>query len=515
MGRPKKQISAKQVEMLAAKGMPNTEIAVFFGVSVDTIDRRFAENIAIGKGQLKDRVRTAQLRAMDQGNSSMLLHLGKVYLGQSDKTIDEYLAEAIASAALTKDDLLSLIKNKDRVFNSQPKKSFEEFCKTAGYPPPFEKQVEMMKFGMDEELARLLLGARGYGKTDYTVILGLAYKIYLNPLKETNLIITKSKERNAAMLREIANACIANGMMFEISNATHLRTVGLQGKDHSVSAVTIKTVTLRGRHPKRVVMDDPVTEDDVSEATRTHVERVYNEVNKLCGNILIIGQPAHKYDLYAKLRGLVKTMEVPHGTIPELDHDLEAQRLAGVDEASIQASYFLKVLSEGTTPFDNVKYMPTFPTGDSSVAWIDPSFKGTDYTALSIIKSHMQGVAVVGFVFKKAWNHCLDEMVPHFKKYNVKKLAIECNSLGDQPVIMLRQLLQGSGIGVVGVDSVLNKHSKIMAAGSYAHLIHLSKESSKVYIDQVVKYEYKAEHDDAPDSLASCLEWIGLIRGKR
>jgi hypothetical protein len=127
----------------------------------------------------------------------------------------------------------------------------------------------------------------------------------------------------------------------------------------------------------------------------------------------------------------------------------------------------------------------------------------------------MQGIAVFGKTWKKAWNHCLDELVPFLKTHNVKKLAIECNSLGDQPVIMMRQLLQGSGIGVVGVDSVLNKHSKIMAAGSYAHLIHLSKESDKVYIDQVVKYEYKAENDDAPDSLASCLEWIGLIRGKR
>ncbi len=393
-------------------------------------------------------------------------------------------------------------------------KTFSEFCETAGYPAPYPKQIEMVHFGMGVKEARLLLGSRGYGKTDYVVILGIAYDLYLNP-GSTNLIITKSKERNAAILKEIANACGLNGLTFEKQNASCLRLTGLHGKDHSVSAVTIKTVTLRGRHPKRVIMDDPVTEDDASEATRSHVERVYNEVNKLVSNILIIGQPAHKYDLYAKLRGLVKTMEVPHGTIVELDHDLEAQRLAGVDEASISASYFLKVLSEGTTPFEKIRYIDKFPTGDSSVAWIDPSFKGTDWTALSIIKSHMQGVAVAGFTFKKAWNHCLDEIVPHLKKYNVKKLAIECNSLGDMPVTMLRQLLQGSGIGVIGVDSVMNKHSKIMAAGSYAHLIHLSKESHRVYIDQVVKYEYKAEHDDAPDSLASCLEWIGLIRGKR
>jgi hypothetical protein len=260
-------------------------------------------------------------------------------------------------------------------------------------------------------------------------------------------------------------------------------------------------------------MDDPVTEDDVSESTRNHVERVYNEVNKLCSNILLIGQPAHKYDLYAKVRGKIKTFEVPHGTIKELDHDLEAQRLAGVDESSISASYFLKVVSEGTSPFDAVKYVDRFPVGDSAVAFIDPSFEGGDYTALSIVKSYMQGVAVVGFVFKKAWNHCFDEMAPLIKAYRVRKLAFETNSLGTMPLDMLRSAF-GNEVGVVGRKSNTNKHSRIMAAGAYAHLIHLSKESHKTYIDHVVKYEYKSKFDDAPDSLASCLEWIGLIRGK-
>lgn len=515
MPRPPADIDPKKVEELAAQGSKVVEIADFFGVSRKTIHERFVTELTKGEARLKESLRRAQITAAKQGNSTMLVWLGKQYLGQTDTTIDEYLIDAIKTAGLTKDDLLELIKNKDILQKAKAKKTFPEFCEAAGYPLPYPKQIEMMEFGMQLEVARVLLGARGYGKTDYVVILGIAYCIYLDPSEETNLIITKSKERNAAMLREIQGACMKNGVMFERANATHLRALGRHGKDHSVSAVTIKTVTLRGRHPKRVVMDDPVTEDDISEATRRHVERVYNEVHKLCSNILIIGQPAHKFDLYAKIRGVIKTLEVPHGTIPELDHDLEAQRLAGVDEASISASYFLKVLSEGTSPFDAVKYMDSFPTGGTAVAWIDPSNKGKDLTAMSIIKQHMQGVAVVGFTWKKAWNHCLDEAIPLLKKYGVKRLAFETNSLGNQPIEMIGSLLAGSGIGVVGRDSSLNKHAKIMAAGSYAHLIHLSKQSSKQYLDGVVKYEYGAEPDDAPDSLASCLEWIGLIRGKK
>jgi hypothetical protein len=54
-----------------------------------------------------------------------------------------------------------------------------------------------------------------------------------------------------------------------------------------------------------------------------------------------------------------------------------------------------------------------------------------------------------------------------------------------------------------------------MAAGAYSHMIFLCKESTQAYKDQVTKYEYGVKIDDAPDSLATGLEWIGLIRGKR
>ncbi len=510
-GRPKIDLDPELITALSEVGMKTTEIATALGCSADTLHRNYAAELLKGKVELKKTLRMAQISAAKQGNSTMLVWLGKQYLGQSDTSIDEYLLEAISTAGLSKEDLLELIKNKDQVTLARPKKSFEEFCAAAGYPEPFEKQIEMMKFGTEETATRLLLGARGYGKTDYITILGTAYQIYLNPELETNLIITKSKERNAAMLREIQNACLKNGVQFERANATHLRAKGLHGKDHSVSAVTIKTVTLRGRHPKRVIMDDPVTEDDTSDATRRHVERVYNEVMKLTQNVMIIGQPAHQYDLYAKLRGIVKTLEVPHGMIPELDHDIQAQRLAGVDEASISASYYLKVLSEGTSPFNAVKYLDAFPPGDS-VAFIDPS-EGGDYTAVTILRAHMQGVAVVGFVYKRAWNHCLDDLAPKLAKFGVRKLAFETNKHGDQPVELLQNLFKG--IGVVGRRVSGDKHGRIMNAGTFAHLIHISKESDKLYLDHVSKYEYKAKFDDAPDSLASCLAWVGLIREKK
>jgi hypothetical protein len=512
------QINWDEVDKLVSYQCTQEEVASFFDISLNTLERACERDRGQKLGEFwhkkrnlgRVKLRKLQFGIIEKGGSGAATMA--IYL---DKKIFPDERPDLVLPPTPHDPVSALAKTPDMA-------SFSEFCVKAGYPAPFPKQEEMRAFGIDDTDPRMILGARGYGKTDYVTILGVAYEVYLDwfshrhrgtELEETNLIISKSKTRNTAMIEEIANALEANGVPLEKQNSTCIRVEGLRGKDHSVEVITIKT-SMRGRHPKRVLMDDPVTEEDVSEAMRVMVKRKYNEVMKLCSNVLVIGQPAHAHDLYAELRPMVKKLELAHGSIPELDHDLEAQRMAGVDENSIQASYFLNVVSEGTTPFDKIRYIDRFPTGGHSVAFIDPSHMGGDYTALTILKAYMDGVAAVGFVWKKAWNHCLDETCSQLLTFGVKKLCIETNGLGDQPVIMLRDLLGQKGIGVVGKPSNSNKHSRIMSAGSYAHLIHLSKQSDATYTKQVVQYEYKAKHDDGPDSLASCLEWIGLIRGK-
>jgi hypothetical protein len=493
MPRPLADIEPMIVEEMAAQGAKIVEIAQTFGVHRNTITQRFCAEFVKGRLRLTGSLRAAQIRnAIENDNAIIQIFLGKNYLGQSDKCLREDVMIAMEEAGITYEDLLKLIQNKDKLLEeAEIKKSFTEFMVESGYPAPFPKQIEMWQFGFNEFVTRMLLGARGYGKTDYVTIGGIAYDIYLNPESTSNLIVTKSSERNAAIVGEIEHCLRKNGVALESANTKFLRTPGLHGKDASVSAVTVKAKSFRGRHPKRTIMDDPVTEDDVSDATRKQLKRVYNEVMKLTQDVLIIGQPAHKLDLYGELRGVVKTMEVPWGSIPELDHDLEAQKLAGVDEASISASYHLKIITQGVNPFENINYIDQFPTGDTAVAFIDPA-EGGDYTALTILRMHLQGIAVVGFCWKRAWNHCLDDMVKHLVKYKVQKLCFETNTTGDQPLDMLRSLFRG--IGVIGARSNTNKHSRIMNAGAYAHRIHLSKESDKIYRDQVVNYDETADH---------------------
>lgn len=503
-------INFDEFEKLLSYQCTQIEIAHFFNISVDTLDRicrrELGEKLADiwdkKKNMGKVRLRKIQFDIAESGGpgaATMAIFLGKVILGQRDK--DPEIPQVPQNSPSNEVEKIEV-----------PKKSFEEFCECAGYPRPYPKQVEMRDFAFNESDPRMLLGARGYGKTDYMTILGTAYDIYINGVSTSNLIISKSKSRNTAMMNEIAAALVANGVELEKENASCVRIAGLIGKDHSAEAITIKT-SMRGRHPKRTLMDDPVTEEDVSEAMRQLVKRKYNEVMKLCSNVVVIGQPAHQYDLYAELRPMLKKIEMPYGTIPELDHDLEAQRLAGVDETSIQASYFLKVVTDGSSIFSNLKFIDSMPTGNS-VAFIDPS-DGGDYTAVSIVKGFMDGVAAEGYAWKKAWYHCLDDMLIIFQALGVKKLCFETNKTGTHCLIQLREVFNKIGIGVTGKNSDSNKHAVIQSAGSYAHMIHLSKKSMKIYTDQVVQYEYGAKFDDSPDSLARCLEWLGLLKGKK
>lgn len=85
MARPKKEIDPKLVQDLAAIGCKTTDISRIVGVSVDTLDRRFAAEMEKGRANLRTSLRRWQLEAAKKGNVAMLIWLGKQYLEQTEK----------------------------------------------------------------------------------------------------------------------------------------------------------------------------------------------------------------------------------------------------------------------------------------------------------------------------------------------------------------------------------------------------------------------------------------------
>ena len=86
MARPLKEVDEKLVESLASVGCTNKEIATLAGCSDDTLTRRFADTLEMGRATLRMSLRREQVKRAQAGNVGMLVWLGKNLLGQSDKT---------------------------------------------------------------------------------------------------------------------------------------------------------------------------------------------------------------------------------------------------------------------------------------------------------------------------------------------------------------------------------------------------------------------------------------------
>ncbi|QQS34795.1 MAG: hypothetical protein IPM56_11035 [Ignavibacteriales bacterium] len=85
----KKEITTeKQIEKLATFGLTNKEIAEALGYDDNTLKRKFEIFLTKGRMNLKQRLKRKQIDVAMGGNVTMLIWLGKQYLGQAEK-LDE------------------------------------------------------------------------------------------------------------------------------------------------------------------------------------------------------------------------------------------------------------------------------------------------------------------------------------------------------------------------------------------------------------------------------------------
>jgi hypothetical protein len=88
VGRDKHVIEPQEVFKLAQIGCKDIEIADWFGIDGNTLRYNFSVELTKGREALKQSLRRAQLQVALGGNPTMLIWLGKQYLGQSESPID-------------------------------------------------------------------------------------------------------------------------------------------------------------------------------------------------------------------------------------------------------------------------------------------------------------------------------------------------------------------------------------------------------------------------------------------
>jgi hypothetical protein len=80
----KLELDDQQIKKLAEIQCTMAEIASVMGCSVDTLERRYRTTIETGKNCGHASLRRMQYKKAMEGNPSMLIWLGKIYLGQRE-----------------------------------------------------------------------------------------------------------------------------------------------------------------------------------------------------------------------------------------------------------------------------------------------------------------------------------------------------------------------------------------------------------------------------------------------
>ena len=89
MGKPKIQLDADDIRELASEGNTITDVASLLGVSESVIsdNEEYRQAYDLGICDMRATLRHAQFQSAKSGNTSMLIWLGKVILGQREETV--------------------------------------------------------------------------------------------------------------------------------------------------------------------------------------------------------------------------------------------------------------------------------------------------------------------------------------------------------------------------------------------------------------------------------------------
>lgn len=265
--------------------------------------------------------------------------------------------------------------------------------------------------------------------------------------------------------------------------------------------------SLTGKHFDRIFTDDIVNvQDRISKAEREHTKLIYQELQNIKnrgGRIFNTGTPWHKddcfelmpnpqkYDCYST--GLIsdeKLEEIKESMIPSLfAANYELQHIASED-----VIFTNPVINGDVSKIQQAKF-----------SHIDAAYGGSDYTAFTICRKIDNKYYVFGKLWQKHIDECEAEILRYRRKFNVGRICCEENA--DKGY--LAKDLKKQGERVVSYWEDMNKFLKIATylKKVWKDIIFVEG-TDEEYIQQILDFNEEADHDDAPDSLASLVRLL-------
>lgn len=286
---------------------------------------------------------------------------------------------------------------------------------------------------------------------------------------------------------------ITTSLNYEPRGTAQLSAMGVNG-------------SLTGKHFDIIFTDDIVNvEDRISKAEREHTKLVYQELQNIKnrgGRIYNSGTPWHKEDAFTLMPNIVQYDCYSTGLITdeEID-DIRSKMTASL----FAANYELKHIADEEVLFPN-------PVTDGDPAMveqgrchIDAAYGGEDYTAFTICRKYNGKYYIFGKLWHKHVDDVTDEIIRYRKAFNAGRISMETN--GDKGY--LSKAFRAKGELTAPYPETMNKFLKITTylKGAWQDVVFVSG-TDEAYINQVCEYNENAEHDDAPDSLASMIRLL-------
>ncbi len=264
--------------------------------------------------------------------------------------------------------------------------------------------------------------------------------------------------------------------------------------------------SLTGKHFDIIFTDDIVNvQDRISKAERDHTKIIYQELQNIKnrgGRIFNTGTPWHKEDCFVLMPEAERFDCYQTGLI-------SAEQLKSIRESMVAslfaANYELRHIASDDVIFTNPVTGADPALVEQGICHTDAAYGGEDYTAFTICNKKGGKYYIFGKLWRKNVDDCTADIIRYRKAF--KAGVIYCEDNGDKGY--LARDLRQKGERAFTYHESMNKFVKITSylKAEWKNVVFVAGTDPE-YINQICDYTETAEHDDAPDSLASIVRQL-------
>lgn len=264
--------------------------------------------------------------------------------------------------------------------------------------------------------------------------------------------------------------------------------------------------SLTGKHFDYIFADDIVNvKDRYSRAERDRTKLIYQELHNIVnrdGRIFNSGTPWHEEDAFS-IMPPAERFSCYHPEIAKIISEEELEELRDSMLPSLfAANYELQFIASEDCIFLNPQTGADPAKVEQGLAHIDAAYGGEDYTAFTIVRKDGDTYYVYGRLWRQHVDELQDKIIELRERFNAGKILCEDN--GDKGYLAKSLRRRGERVSIYHEN--MNKYMKITTylKGAWKNVIFVAG-TDEEYINQVCDYTEDADHDDAPDSLASLI----------